>query len=280
MGTDTQDRADGEPAERAHRAAEEAGAGPVLRTLGRVGLGAYGLVNILIASLGVQVAFGDPGKADKNGALAAIAATVPGRVLLWVIVVGLVALVVWQLADAVLGHRGVPAGQRVLRTGINLAEAGVFSALAWSAGKAAASGGAGSSGTSSAQGLFALPGGRYLVGLLGLGVLALAGYAAYRGVAATFLRELDLRGAGLRRSFLVTRLGCVGWTSLGLVYSGIGVLLVVAAAQYDPDQPVGLDAAVQTLAAQPFGPVLLLVLAAGLAVFGVYCFFDARYRKA
>ena len=37
-------------------------------------------------------------------------------------------------------------------------------------------------------------------------------------------------------------------------------------------------AAIRTLADQPFGPVLLLVLAAGLAVFAVFCLFDARYR--
>jgi len=36
---------------------------------------------------------------------------------------------------------------------------------------------------------------------------------------------------------------------------------------------------VQTLGAQPYGPALLLALAAGLAVFGLYCLFDARCRK-
>lgn len=271
--------AEREPAERAHQAVEEVGAGPVLRAVGRVGLAAYGLVNLMIAVLAVQVAFGDAENADKSGALKALAATAPGRVLLWVITVGLVALVVWQLAEAVWGHRRARGRQRALRVGINLAEAGVFGALAWSAGKAAA-GGSGSGGSGSAQGLFALPGGRYLVGLLGLGVLGLAGYAAFRGIAAKFLRELDLRGAGLRRSLLVTRLGRVGWTSLGVVYGGVGVLLVVAAVQFDPAQPVGLDAAAQGLGAQPAGQALLCVLAAGLAVFGVYCFFDARYRAA
>ena len=37
-------------------------------------------------------------------------------------------------------------------------------------------------------------------------------------------------------------------------------------------------AAIRTLAGQPFGPVLLLVLACGLALFAAYCLFDARYR--
>ena len=67
--------------------------------------------------------------------------------------------------------------------------------------------------------------------------------------------------------------------ALGVAYGTTGVLLVVAAVRYDPAQPVGLDAGLTALGAQPFGQVLLLILALGLALFGVYCLFDARYRK-
>jgi hypothetical protein len=74
------------------------------------------------------------------------------------------------------------------------------------------------------------------------------------------------------------RLGRVGWPALGVAYGTSGVLLVVAAVRYDPNQPVGLDAGLKALGAQPFGQLLLLVLAAGLAVFGVYSLFDARHR--
>ena len=73
-------------------------------------------------------------------------------------------------------------------------------------------------------------------------------------------------------------LGTVGWTALGAAGATAGVLLVAAAVRFDPAAPVGLDAGIRTLAGQPFGPVLLLVLAAGLAVFAAYCLFDARYR--
>jgi hypothetical protein len=59
-----------------------------------------------------------------------------------------------------------------------------------------------------------------------------------------------------------------------------GVLLVVAAKRYDPAQPTGLDAGLQVVADEWYGPALLVVLALGLVAFGVYCFFDARSRKA
>lgn len=56
--------------------------------------------------------------------------------------------------------------------------------------------------------------------------------------------------------------------------------LVVAAVRHDPAQPMGLDAGLKALAGQPFGPFLLLALAARLVAFGAHCLFDARYRAA
>jgi hypothetical protein len=41
-----------------------------------------------------------------------------------------------------------------------------------------------------------------------------------------------------------------------------------------------LDAGLQRVAYEAYGPVLLALLAVGLAAFAVYCLFDARYRKA
>jgi hypothetical protein len=128
--------------------------------------------------------------------------------------------------------------------------------------------------------MFELPGGRWLVAMGGLIVIVGSAFAVRRGLTHAFLRELDLRGAGLNRSQLVTRVGQLGWTALGVAYGIPGALLVAAAATYDPARPTGLDAGLQAIADEPFGPVLLVALALGLIAFGVYCLFDARYRKA
>ncbi len=251
-----------------------------LRLLARIGLVAYGTVNVLIAALVVQIAFGEPERADKKGALQELGETGPGVVLLWMVTAGFVALVVWQLGEAFLGHSGVPVGQRALRTAVNVAEATIFGGLAYSAGSVAASGGRATAKPSFAQVVFDLPGGRWLVGLAGLGLVVAGGWAVWRGVTHAFLRDLDLRGAGLNRSRLVTRIGQVGWAALGPVYGIPGTLLLVAAMRHDPNRPVGLDSGLKALAGQPYGPLLLLVLAAGLLAFGAHCLFDARYRKA
>jgi hypothetical protein len=258
--------------------AEQAGA--LVRAIGRVGLLAYGAVHVLVAALAVQVALGEKERADKKGALQAVAETGPGVALLWVVVVGLVAMVVWQLAEAVLGHRRVPPRQRALRVAINLAEAALFGVLAFSAGSIAAKGGEPSTTPSFATVVLGLPGGSVLVAIAGLVVVVGSAYAVRRGLTGAFLRDLDLRGAGLRRSTLVTRVGRVGWAALGVAYGVPGVLLVVAGVRYDPAQPTTLDSGLQAVADQPFGPPLLVLLALGLVAFGVYCVFDARYRRA
>jgi hypothetical protein len=152
--------------------------------------------------------------------------------------------------------------------------------LAWPAGSTAAKGGAPSTGPSFTSVVLGWPGGPWLVGAAGVGVVVGSAYAVRRGVQHTFLRELDLRGAGLRRSTLVTRVGQVGWMALGVAYGVPGVLIVIAAVRYDPAAPTTLDAGLQALADEPFGPPLLVLLALGLVAFGVHCLFDARYRKA
>lgn len=260
--------------------AHEAVKHPVVRAVGRVGLVAYGMVHVLLACLVVQVAFGDRERVDKKGALAAIAETGPGEVLLWIIAVVLGGLIIWQLGEAIWGHDGLSTGRRALRTAINVAEAALFGVLAYSAGSIAANGGDPAAKKSFATAVFELPGGAWLVGLGGVVVLVGAAFAVRRGLTLAFLRELDLRGAGLNRSQLVTRVGQVGWVALGAVYVIPGVLLVVAAARYDPAAPTGLDAGLQAMADEPYGPFLLVLLALGLLAFGAYCFFDARYRKA
>ncbi len=251
-----------------------------VRLLGRAGLASYGGVHLVLAAVVVQVPFGEQERADKKGALEEIAESTAGLVLLWFVTIGLAALVIWQLGEALWGHRRVKGGRRALRIAINLAEAALFGVLAWSAGSVAAKGGSAAPSKSFAEVVFALPGGHVLIGLAGVGLVIGAGYAVYRGLSRAFLRELDLSAASPRRARLVTRLGQIGWAALGLVYGFPGVLFVVAGATYNPQAPTTLDAGLRAVAAEPYGAPLIVALALGLVAFGVYCFLDARYRKA
>jgi len=267
-------------ARRAERTARQAaGSGPV-QTLGRVGLVAYGVVHLLVAYLAVRVALGSGGKADKTGALQTIAEQPGGRFLLWVLTVGLVALVVWQLTEAGWGHqRG--GRRRTLQRLISLGEAGVAGALAFSSSKVASGKGGRSKGEKTAfvDKVFDWPAGELLVAAVGLGIAAIAVYLVHRGMTRGFVEDLNLAGAEAHARDATIRFGQAGWTALGVAYGIVGLLVTWSAVSYDPAKATGMDTALKTLAGQPYGTVLLLLVAAGLACFGVYCLFDARYHR-
>jgi hypothetical protein len=251
--------------------------------LGRVGLAAFGLVHFTIAYLAVRVALGASGaKADKGGALATIAAQPGGRALLWAVMVGLAMLVLWRLGEAMVGLRWVqPRNKRIRKRVESALTAVVFGVLAVSAGKLAAGGGAGSDTQQKAftARVLAFPLGQLMVGAVGVVVLAVAVHQVYRGVRKKFVEDLDLSTASPTARNAAVRLGQAGYPALGIAYATIGILIITMAVTYRPNKPVGLDAALTTLAAQPYGTILLLLVAAGLACFGVYCLFDARYRR-
>ena len=256
--------------------------GPV-KTLGRVGLVAYGVVHLLVAYLAARVALGGGGKADKTGALQTIAGQQGGRLLLWVLTVGLVALTVWQLAEAGWGHgHRRPERRRTTQRLVSLGEAGVAGALAFSSFKVASGEPGKTKGEKAAfvDKVFEWPAGELLVAAVGLGIVAVAIYLVHRGMARRFVDDLELAGAEPHARRAAIRFGQVGWTALGVAYGILGLLLVYSAVTYDPDKATGMDTALKTLAGQPYGTLLLLIVAAGLACFGAYCLFDARYRRA
>ena len=71
----------------------------------------------------------------------------------------------------------------------------------------------------------------------------------------------------------------VTWLPARVAYAIAGVLFVFAAVNYDPEKARGLDAALKTLAGYSWGVWLLVLIAAGIAAFGVYCIAQAKYRK-
>jgi hypothetical protein len=63
------------------------------------------------------------------------------------------------------------------------------------------------------------------------------------------------------------------------VFTIIGVFLGKAAIEYDPNEAVGIDGALLKLVEQPYGRVLLGLVAAGLVAYALYCLVEARYRE-
>jgi uncharacterized protein DUF1206 len=241
-----------------------------------VGLVSYGLVHLVLAWLALQIAFGRRENASAGGALKQLSSQPLGTVLLWVMAIGLFTLVVWQVVEATIGREASNRDGRLRKRLSSAGRAVVYLALGILAiGVATGNGGGSGNGeqTLSAR-LMDLPFGRFLVGAVGVAVIAVGISQIVKGVKQNFREDLD---SGI--SPMVRRLGTAGYCAKGVALAIIGGLFGYAALTYDPGKAGGLDAALDTVRQQPFGTVLLVVMALGIACFGAFCFVWARKAR-
>jgi hypothetical protein len=258
------------------RVASRASDHPALEGAARVGYAVSGLLHLLIGWIALQVAFGGSAKnADQSGALASLAQNGLGRLLLWVAVAGFLGLALWQLADAIVGRpgsdkdvwlgRAKAAGKAVVY--LTLAS----SSFSFARGKTTSSKNQSIDFTAK---LLQEPGGRVLVVVLGLVVVAVGGYHIHKGWAKKFLQDLEDRPGTW-----ATRAGRIGYIAKGAALVIVGVLFAAAGLHQQPKEATGLDGALRSLRDQPFGPVLLSILALGFAAYGLYSFARAKHAK-
>lgn len=259
---------------------EQARHSDLLKHGARVGLVAYGVVHLVIAWIALQVAWSGGGDASSGGALRTLAQQPFGRTMLWITVLGLAALLVWQLGTAVWGYPGEDGAKRLRKRAGAGGRVVVYAALAVSAARIAAGSGGGSGGDSQEEGLTAdllgAPAGRVLVALVGVAIVALGVRQVHRGVTDSFTHDLEGPATSGDSGSVVVLLGRVGYVAKGVAVGVVGILFGWAALAYDPEKAGGLDDALKTVRDQPFGPYLLSAVAVGLAAFGLFCFAWAR----
>ncbi|HEX6513990.1 MAG TPA: DUF1206 domain-containing protein [Nocardioidaceae bacterium] len=240
----------------------------------RLGLVCYGLMHLLVAWLALQLLFGSgQGKASSAGALSQLARTPFGNALLWVVAAGFFALALWRLLQAVRGHRDATGGKRVLKRAASGLKVMLYGALGYSALRIAMGGGSSGSGTDTLTArLMSMPGGAVLVALVGVGVAAYGLALVYRGTSEGYKKHLEARGrvGDTGRAFML--LGKVGYLGKGVALLPVAGLFVWAALSHDPQKSGGLDQALRTVLQQPFGAPFLVVVAVGIACYGVFCF--------
>ncbi|WP_350351323.1 DUF1206 domain-containing protein [Microbacterium sp. A8/3-1] len=250
----------------------------VFRTLARVGYVVLGILHLLIGGIAISIATGGGGEADQGGAMQQIQRSPAGVVLLWIIVLGLVALAIWQIAEAVL-ERDPDAKKKWGHRIKFLGTAAAYVAIAGTALVYALGGQSQSSDSSqsfSAR-LLAAPAGVALLVLVGLIVVAVGGAFVVRGITKAFTKHLELPTGAARKGII--SFGVVGYIAKGIAVGVAGILFVVAALTHDPETAGGLDAALRALAGLPFGVVILWTVGAGLVLYGLFCFARARYAR-
>jgi len=267
---------DGSLSDDARRAADS----DALKKAARAGLVARGLVYVLIGLLAAQIAAGGSERADQTGALRKVSEQPFGKVLLWLLAFGFAAYGLWRLGEGVWGRRQESDDKKRTVKRIESLASGLFNILFFfSVLRFATGGGSSNRQKSLTVQLLDAPGGKAILIGLGLIVIAVGAALAWRGLKTDFEQHLNRAGANPRVYDAVRRLGQVGYIARGVVFGLAGAFAIVAAFERDAEKAGGLDVALHSVAAAPYGKALLFAAAAGLACFGVYSFAEARYRR-
>ncbi|MCU1524535.1 MAG: rane protein [Microbacteriaceae bacterium] len=262
----------------AKKVAQEATASKPLRGLARTGFAVNGLMHVVIGLVAIRIATGSGGEADQSGAFAQIAAAPGGPFILWVIVIGMVALGVWLILAAFL-IPGADPKRKWAHRGAEFAKGVVYLALGATAFSFARGGSTNSVTTSKtfSATLLSAPGGAILLVVLGLAVIAIGGYFIVKGATRKFRQDIRVSSGAAGKATVV--LGIVGYIAKGVALCVVGILVVVAALLANPSKSTGLDGALRTFAALPFGSWIVGAIGVGLVAYGLYSFARARLAR-
>lgn len=262
---------------------EQAGDSAPLKMLARVGLTAYGVVHLLIGWLALRIAWGASASktADISGALRTLADQPFGKILLWLVAVGMVALALWQASVAVWGYRNCEGAKRVRKQVTSGAKAVIYAALGVSAASIVLGWGSWDSRSQqrTTSGVLAWPAGQAIVVVTGLIIIGIGVAGVAKGVKKSFSEEIDTSSMSPAVRKGVARLGQVGYIAKGVALGVVGGLLSYAALTFHRQKAQGLDGALHAILAQPFGRFLLTAVALGFVAFGLFAMLESRYRR-
>jgi len=275
------------PSPDVERSARQAASNPWVERLARFGYAAKGVVYFIVGLLAAQAAFGTGGQTtDTQGALTTIVNAPFGKFLLVLVAIGLVGYALWRIVEAVFDpeHPGEDNDAKNIARRIGYGFSAIaYGGLAFTAIQLIRGTGGGSGGDSSTQDwtarLMSQPFGQWLVGLGGLIAIGVGLSFLYQAFTAKFQRHFCLHQMSHTQQKAFKWIGRFGMASRGVVFGIIGIFLIVAAWQSDPQEARGLAGALSTLAQQPFGPWLLGIVALGLIAYSIYCLIAARYRR-
>jgi hypothetical protein len=257
---------------------------PWVERLARLGYAARGVVYALVGILAVQTAFGARGnqRTDTRSALQMVAEQ--SRALLWLLALGLFGYALWRVIEGVMDAEGKGSDLKGWAKRAGMVGSGlIYGGLAMAAVRIAngSGGGSGSGGGNQAwtAELMTKPFGRWLVALIGIGVMV-GGLAQIRnGWTEKFRKHLKMKEMDAHEQRLAVNTGKLGLIARGIVFLLSGWFLIQAARHFNADEARGLAGALETLARQPSGPWLLGFVALGLIAFGAYSLLLARYRR-
>jgi len=253
--------------------------------LARFGFAAKGVVYIIIGSLAAFAAFGSGGKTtDSRGAFEEILSQSYGKYLLGAVAVGLIGYAIWRFVQAVKDTENKGSGAKGIAIRFGYFFIGLIHAsLAFSAAKLVMGSGGGSKGDSQSKEwtafLLEQSFGQLIVAAIGIGFLIYAVYQFYKAYTSKFREKLITSEMSNQTENFAIRFGQFGLSARGVVFGIIGVFLIMAAMNSNPNEARGLSGALRALEQQTYGQILLGTVAIGLIAYGLFMFVMARYRR-
>jgi hypothetical protein len=205
-----------------------------------------------------------------------------GAFLLWLLVIGFAGMALWRLSEALYGGPGAD-GRKAGHRAIAGFKALLYAFIAYGITKYALGLGAPKSSNKQSVDLTSTalsePGGRILVGIVGVVLIGVGAWLAWRAFERKFLAELRTGEMSPQTRKVVTFLGRFGGIARGIVFGAAGVFLLIAAFTANAHKAKGIDATLRAFTKTPAGPWLLVLVAIGLILFGCYSWAESRWRK-
>jgi hypothetical protein len=261
-------------------AVEEASDTKALDVVARSGFAVMALLHMIVGSIAIALAFGQPGQVEATGAIEQLAANPWGPAVLWSCVVACTGLALWQLSEATLRARRLP---RAKRLGKLISSGFLFLAygsvgLSFAGFAVGLRSDSGDTTRDFSTAVLNTPVGLPLLVAVGLTVMGVGVYFVVKGLLRGFKKELS-RFEGRRRGKLVDSLGVTGHVAKGIALNLAGMLFVIAAAKRTPEESTGLDGSLKALREHPFGPYLLVAIGAGFISYGIFALVRARFGR-
>ena len=256
----------------------------MVELLERLGYAVRGALYAVMGLLALRVVFSFAGgqTTDLTGSLVALISNPFGKLTLIVAAVGLGAYSLWGFIRGIYDplHRGSDASGYMARAGFITSALSYAAIVIFAVQLLAGSGATGADGTQKTiASVLTHPAGgpvTILIGLIAIGVGLGQFLEAYRGPFAKDLKGTEMSAATRK---LVIRFGRFGMFARGVIFLVIGWFVVQAGIHHDPAEAQGFGGAFTFLLAQPFGRILLGIVALGFVALGLHSFACARWIR-
>ncbi len=248
----------------------------------RFGYATKGTIYVIVGVLSAMAAFGGSGgqTTGRSGAFREIAQQPFGQILLGIVAIGFIGYAVWRFVQAIqdVDNKGNDISGIVVRIGYGLSGIlyGYFAYYAFQM-ISGTTGGSGGGNKFIVSKLLEQPFGQFLVGVFAATILAKGVYQIHKVTSGSYIKGIKDSKMNNKLQDTYRKLGQFGLIARAVVFGIIGFFLAKAAFAASASKAKGTEGAFDFLVAQG-GPIVMGIVAIGLASYGVFEFFKAKYK--